>query len=448
MSAGYLRELTLYTVTQDYVLKNRKIVHCASRPHHEVDTGEALLPRHSIFLPHSFFLFIWSVLLLVALIYQILTVPVFLTFDVEDDTVTIALDVVCTVIFAGDILVNFNAFYYEYGVLVWKRRTIAMSYLRNWFLLDLLAAFPYFRLFELSMFADINDDEGFDTHRILRCLRLIRIFKLPQVVDNIRTRVASRTFSFIFSCVLLSIAVLSIAHWVACGFFYVSRFGPSHLNWIFVKKHGDLSQLDLYILALDWTMSTLTTTGYGDIVPCSYYEKIYGTIILTLSIGIFSYFVGKISVTVSLLDKDEAEHREMRLAITRYLKDRGVPKGTMKRALRHFEYGWVISRQDSRKSNASIDKNILEHFSEPLKNEICEQIYGSFLVKVPIFQLFEAELVRRISRGVESFVYAPDDIVLQEGERSTELYFIQRGSVEVFHHQTQHTYTLLSVPST
>jgi len=225
----------------------------------------------------------------------------------------------------------------------------------------------------------------------------------------------------------------------------VARFGPEHHNWIFVKNFSNMSKLDLYIVALDWTMSTLTTTGYGDIVPCSFHEKVYGTIILTLSIGIFSYFVGKISVTVSLIDKDEAEHKAMRLAITRYLKDRAVPKGTTYRALRHVEYSWVRCMQDSRKSNTRIDRGILDHFSEPLKNEISEHIYGRVLNQVPIFQLFESALIRKISRSVETFIYAPDDTVLQEEEHSTELYFLQRGSAEVYHQKTQHTYTLLEV---
>lgn len=446
MSAGYLRELTFYTlIRQGALVKNRKVIHCATRPPREADTGEKLLPQHSIFLPRSLFLFTWALLLLLAFIYQVITIPVFLTFDVFDNTETLALDIVCTAIFAGDILVNFNAFYYEYGELIWKRRQIAANYLRNWFIIDLLSAFPYHRLFELSVFHETDQDYGFDTHRVLRCLRLLLIFKLPHILDTIRQRMASRTFSFLFSCVLLSIAVLSIAHWVACGFYYVARFGPEHKNWIFVKKFGDMSKLDLYIIALDWTMSTLTTTGYGDIVPCSFQEKIYGTLILTLSIGIFSYFVGKISVTVSLIDKDDAEHKEMRLAITRYLKDRALPKGTMNRALRHFEYSWVRHKQDSRKSNTRIDRGILDHFSEPLKNEICENIYGRVLSQVPVFQLFESALIRKISRAVETFIFAPDDIVISEGERSTELYFLERGSAEVFHQQTQHTYILLEV---
>jgi len=446
MSAGYLRELTLYSlVRQGTLAKSRKVIHCASRPPREADTGEKLLPQHSIFLPRSLFFFLWAQLLLLAFIYQVITIPVFLTFAVDDTTETLALDVVCTAIFAGDIVINFNAFYYEYGELIWKRRQIAVNYLRNWFLLDLLSAFPYHRLFEMSVFSQTDQDYGFDTHRMLRCLRLLRIFKLRQILDTIRQRVVSRTFSFLFSCALLSIAVLSIAHWVACGFYYVARFGPEHHNWIFVKNFSNMSKLDLYIVALDWTMSTLTTTGYGDIVPCSFHEKVYGTIILTLSIGIFSYFVGKISVTVSLIDKDEAEHKAMRLAITRYLKDRAVPKGTTYRALRHVEYSWVRCMQDSRKSNTRIDRGILDHFSEPLKNEISEHIYGRVLNQVPIFQLFESALIRKISRSVETFIYAPDDTVLQEEEHSTELYFLQRGSAEVYHQKTQHTYTLLEV---
>lgn len=42
-----------------------------------------------------------------------------------------------------DILVQFNSGYWEKGSLINNRKQIVLHYLGNWFLVDLVASFPY-----------------------------------------------------------------------------------------------------------------------------------------------------------------------------------------------------------------------------------------------------------------------------------------------------------------
>lgn len=53
------------------------------------------------------------------------------------------IDVIIDCFFILDMLVTFNAGYYEQGGLVLKRRMIVLNYLKGWFLIDLIASFPY-----------------------------------------------------------------------------------------------------------------------------------------------------------------------------------------------------------------------------------------------------------------------------------------------------------------
>ena len=47
------------------------------------------------------------------------------------------------VFFLLDILLQFNKGYYDKGALILYRPYIVRSYIKTWFLLDLLASFPY-----------------------------------------------------------------------------------------------------------------------------------------------------------------------------------------------------------------------------------------------------------------------------------------------------------------
>jgi hypothetical protein len=46
-------------------------------------------------------------------------------------------------LFAVDILLCFNTGIYKNGILFMNRKEIILDYLKTWFLLDLLATFPY-----------------------------------------------------------------------------------------------------------------------------------------------------------------------------------------------------------------------------------------------------------------------------------------------------------------
>ena len=52
-------------------------------------------------------------------------------------------DTIIDVFFLLDILINFNTGYYKKGVLIMNRKDIIVNYLKTWFILDLLASFPY-----------------------------------------------------------------------------------------------------------------------------------------------------------------------------------------------------------------------------------------------------------------------------------------------------------------
>lgn len=45
--------------------------------------------------------------------------------------------------FMLDIVVTFNTGFYKKGYLVMKRKDIIFNYIKTWFILDLLASFPY-----------------------------------------------------------------------------------------------------------------------------------------------------------------------------------------------------------------------------------------------------------------------------------------------------------------
>ena len=103
------------------------------------------------------------------------------------------------------------------------------------------------------------------------------------------------------------IFIFFFVHWLSCIFFMISNLeiAENHKakTWITLLNQGDAnSAINAYISAASWSLTTVSTTGYGDIYPLTNNEKIFGIFALMISCGIFSYIVGILS---TLFDKND-----------------------------------------------------------------------------------------------------------------------------------------------
>mmetsp|Transcript_7935 Transcript_7935/g.7805 ORF Transcript_7935/g.7805 Transcript_7935/m.7805 type:complete len:526 (+) Transcript_7935:74-1651(+) len=179
----------------------------------------------------------------------------------------------------------------------------------------------------------------------------------------------------------------------------------------------------------------MTTVGYGDIVPLTVSEKIYAMFSMIVACGVFAYTVGSIGSLVSKQNAVENAYREQVVAVNRYMRKKDLPHDLQFRVRRYLEYVW----ENKKKSNLD-EKQILTLLSEPLRDEIYAHIHGIVIKLCPIFEQYDTHFISQLTRALEGETYAPGDTVIEEGEMSTKMYFIQNGKIDIFHHSTKSTY--------
>ena len=65
----------------------------------------------------------------------------------------------------------------------------------------------------------------------------------------------------------------------------------------------DSSKFDLYIASFYYTLTTLTTVGYGDITPMNTNEVIVSSFFMFIGVLFYSYIIGLITTIMTQLDK-------------------------------------------------------------------------------------------------------------------------------------------------
>jgi len=86
----------------------------------------------------------WDLIISVVLIFTCLVIPVRIAFVEEDDFAWTLINWIIDFLFFMDILINFNTAFYDSNLeLVTCRKTIALNYLKTWFIIDFFAVIPF-----------------------------------------------------------------------------------------------------------------------------------------------------------------------------------------------------------------------------------------------------------------------------------------------------------------
>ena len=137
-------------------------------------------------------------------------------------------------------------------------------------IIDLLSILPFY----LSYFTVID-------LRILRIIRLLRVFKLARyssAMDTLLSVISKEAGALIASFFIMFLTMLL----AASGIYLLEQN-------IQPDEFGSIPQ------AMWWAVATLTTVGYGDVVPMSVLGKLFGGVIIFLGVAMVALPTGIIA---------------------------------------------------------------------------------------------------------------------------------------------------------
>ncbi|XP_059526151.1 potassium voltage-gated channel subfamily H member 4 isoform X1 [Myotis daubentonii] len=376
---------------------------------------------------------VWDGLILLATFYVAVTVPYNVCFLGDDDTPitsrhTLVSDIAVEMLFILDIILNFRTTYVsQSGQVVSAPRSIGLHYLATWFFVDLIAALPFdlLYIFNVTVTSLVH---------LLKTVRLLRLLRLLQKVERY-----SQCSAVVLTLLMSAFALL--AHWMACVWYVIGRREMEandpllwDIGWLhelgkrlevpYVNSSaGGPSRRSAYIAALYFTLSSLTSVGFGNVCANTDMEKIFS--ICTMLIGALMHAVvfGNVTAIIQRMYSRRSLYHSRMKDLQDFIRLHRLPRPLKQRMLEYFQTTWAV--------NSGIDANqLLRDFPDELRADIALHLNREIL-QLPLFGAASRGCLRTLSLHIKASFCAPGEYLLRRGDALQAHYYVCSGSLEV-----------------
>eukprot|EP00927_Polykrikos_kofoidii_P058713 TRINITY_DN5341_c0_g1_i7.p1 TRINITY_DN5341_c0_g1~~TRINITY_DN5341_c0_g1_i7.p1 ORF type:complete len:936 (+),score=143.45 TRINITY_DN5341_c0_g1_i7:150-2957(+) len=259
----------------------------------------------------------WDLLVMCALVWDLLVMPLILCFEVEENATSSAINWAIRIAWSIDlVLCLITGTYDEYGKLVMKARTIIRGYVKTWFLIDLIVVTVDWTFYIMYSRLD-HPGTIIRVSRVVRTVRtLARLWRMASshLVPKLLFEVLlldSRTSNALGGVIRAFVMFLVFFHYFACFWYFVSQIRDT--------VPVDIELWEKYLISMQWTLENL----YG--LKNRYTDPREGGIsilIVLLTFLLVNSVSAQIAVGVQALQSSNLLHEQT--ACNRFLKRRHI----------------------------------------------------------------------------------------------------------------------------
>uniref|UniRef100_A0A087Y384 Voltage-gated delayed rectifier potassium channel KCNH4 n=1 Tax=Poecilia formosa TaxID=48698 RepID=A0A087Y384_POEFO len=392
-----------------------------------------------ILLHYSIFKAMWDWLILLATFYVAVTVPFnvcFVSHSEGGDRLSLVTrsttwsDIAVEMLFIADIILNFRTTYVsQSGQVVYDTRSICLHYFTTWFFVDLIAALP----FDLLYAFNISVLQTSLVH-LLKTVRLLRLLRLLQKLDRYSQ------YSAVVLTLLMSVFAL-LAHWMACIWYIIGRKEIESsdpvtwdIGWLqdlgkrletpYINRTiGGPSIPSAYIASLYFTLSSLTSVGFGNVCANTDAEKIFSICIMLIGALMHAVVFGNVTAIIQRMYSRRSLYHTRMKDLKDFIRVHRLPQQLKQRMLEYFQATWSV--------NNGINTNELLHdFPDELRADIAMHLNKDIL-QLPVFERASRGCLRSLSLHIKTSFCAPGEYLIRHGDALHADYFVCSGSLEV-----------------
>lgn len=271
--------------------------------------------------------------------------------------------------------------------------------------------------------------------RSARILRLLRLYKLKRLLQDVEDRISSEILWIIMGLCQKIFYILGVNHLIACMWWGVSHVRrDNEPSWVSVAPRP-FEDEDLgykYFTSLHWSLAQFTPAPMR-VQPENLPERIFAVLVITFALVIFSSFVSTLTAAITALRSRNSQKVAQMFMLRRYLKTNQVPMGLQRRVLRYVEYRQSIEEQKVSGRQVAL----LKMLSLSLRQELHLAVVMPDIDHHCLFNRLRLKYTNNLqvmvqnAMGRESFAWG--DPIFEQGHQAKAMYFLVRGVVEYQH---------------
>lgn len=425
------------------------------------ETDADVLKRY-IVPPHHSRKVKWDLFVGAMVLYSVMVIPWRFGFGIDPGGFSEAIDYTVDFLFFVDICLSFRTGYLdsEGGVNTIPSH-IRIRYIRSWFLIDLISTLPWCSIVGAVVpSASQNTAAG----RLLKFTRLTRMLKMARVIKIARlSKLAESSVDVsttLIRLVGMCTKIFVPAHILACFWYYFTSAGtsghdpcgagllgcgsaeanlPGPSHWIesqhrkynlshAVASSADTdSTVDKYVISLYWVFTTMTTVGYGDVVPTNNMERLFAVGVMLFGATVFGYIISTIA---EMSNEHNRDALGLNMSLLRYYGTEQHFSERMQKLMR-FHYGFWYQEMTPRQE----ESRLLAKLPPALRKEVIKYIHRHVISSIPLFRKQLPDwFVAAAVRLLEPQAFCAGEVIISEmqaGPRQ-DVFFVHGGHCESY----------------
>ncbi|CAL0319175.1 unnamed protein product [Lupinus luteus] len=333
------------------------------------------------------------------------------TNRIELDQISKDEDNVVNAFFAIDIVITFFVAYLDKAtyLLVDKPKLIAWRYTKTWLAFDVISSIPY----EIALKMLPKSLEIYGFFNMLRLWRLRRVSAMFERLEK------DRDYSYFW-------VTLFTTHFAACIFYFIAEHKEQKSTWLsIVADSADDSLWGHYVTSIYWSISTLSTVGYGDLHPVNTNEMVFDIFFMLFNLALTSYIIGNMTNLVVQLTSRTRKYRDTVHAASGFAQRNQLSIRLQEQMLAHL---FMKYRTDS---EGLQQQEIIDTLPKAIRSSIAQYLFDMHVKNVYLFHGVSEDLRFQLVTEMKAEYFPPREDVILHNEAPTDLYILVTGAAVI-----------------
>ncbi|KAI3938979.1 hypothetical protein MKW92_035587 [Papaver armeniacum] len=342
----------------------------------------------------------WQNFLVLLVAYTAWVSPFEFGFMIKPEGGLAITDNIVNAFFAIDIVLTFFVAFLDRNTYLFvdNRRDIAIRYAKTWLILDVIATIPS----ELARKV-VGSQYGFIT--------MLRLWRLRRVSSMFARLEKDRNFNYFWlRCAKLVCVTIFAVHCAACFYYTIAaRHRHPERTWL-GASFGNFHEQSLgiqYVTSIYWSITTLTTVGYGDLHPVTTVEMVFDIFYMLFNLGLTSYLIGNMTNLVVHGTSRTRKFRDAIQAASSFANRNHLPERLQDQMLSHLSLPKAI-------------RSSISHF-----------LFYNLVDKAYLFLGVSNDLLFQLVSEMKAEYFPPKEDVILQNEAPTDFYILVTGAVVV-----------------